>query len=58
MSKPTKASANGTKLTKRVAEKKAVPKKPTKQTRRELTAEEAFMRAWEYSYKNRHKRVA
>jgi hemerythrin len=58
MSKTTKASANGAQPVKKAAAKKAAPKKPVRRAKKELTADEALMRAWEYSYKNRHRRVA
>jgi hypothetical protein len=50
-----KTAGNGANSRKKTTSRtKAQPKK----AKRELTADEAFMKAWEYTYKNRHKRVA
>lgn len=56
MSRTRKTSTGGMR-----AAKKAIRKSPAtsraKKTKKELTADELLMRAWEYTYKNRHKRL-
>ena len=56
-----KAKTNGSESTKKKgaasSAKAAETKKPAKNKHKEPTLEEVTMAAWEYTYKNRHKRI-
>jgi hypothetical protein len=56
MSKTRKTSTRGAGTAKKAAKRTASAPRARK-AKKELTADELLMRAWEYTYKNRHKRL-
>ncbi len=57
MHRTTKSSTNGTKPAKK-ATKRTTSATRTKKAKKELTANEALMVAWQDTYNKRHKRIA
>jgi hypothetical protein len=55
MSKTRKTPTRGAGTAKKATKRTATPR--ARKAKKELTADELLMRAWEYTYKNRHKRL-